>query len=70
LKNKIRQKENKGRGPLARKVIESAQQQLQRKVTSLGDWKEGKLRSEEYQKSIISEERLSEPGSASCTLCI
>jgi hypothetical protein len=60
LKNKIRQKENKGRGPLARKVIESAQQQLQRKVTSLGDWKEGKLRSEEYQKSIISEERLSE----------
>ena len=58
MKNRIRQKEKKCRGPLARKVIESARQQLQRKVTSLGDWKEGKLRSEEYQKSIISEESL------------
>jgi hypothetical protein len=58
MKNKIRKNENKGRGPLARKVIESARQQLQRKVTSLGDWKEGKLRSEEYQKSLISEESL------------
>ena len=60
MKNRINKKGNKGRGPLARKVINSAQQQLRRKVTNLGDWKEGKLRSEEYQKSIISEERLSE----------
>ncbi len=60
MKNRIKKKGNKGRGPLARKVIDSAQQQLQRKITNLGDWKEGKLRSEEYQKSIISEERLSE----------
>lgn len=60
MKNKTKQKGNKGRGPLARKVIDSARQQLQRKVTNLGDWKEGKLRSEEYQKSIISEERLNE----------
>ncbi|VAW85986.1 hypothetical protein MNBD_GAMMA18-130 [hydrothermal vent metagenome] len=44
---------------MARKVIESARQQLQRKITSLSEWKEGKLRSEEYQKSIVSEESLS-----------
>ena len=56
---KSRLKQNKGRGPLARKVINSARQQLQRKVTSLNDWKDGKLRSAEYQKSIISEEKLS-----------
>jgi hypothetical protein len=52
-------KTNNGRGPLARKVIDSARQQLQRKVTSLNDWKDGKLSSAEYQKSIISEESLS-----------
>lgn len=58
MKNSIRKKENKGRGPLARKIIDSARQELQKKVTSLGDWKEGKLRSEDYQKSIISKESL------------
>ncbi|VAW36732.1 hypothetical protein MNBD_GAMMA01-663 [hydrothermal vent metagenome] len=52
-------KSNKGRGPLARKVINLAQQQLQRKVTNLSDLKNGKLRSKEYQKSIISEDSLS-----------
>jgi len=56
--NKVKEKTNKGRGPLARKVIDLAKQQLQEKVTSLSDWKEGKLRSEEYQKSVVSEERL------------
>ena len=60
MSKRIRQKQNKGRGPLARKIIESARQQLQRKVTSFGGWKEGKIKSEEYQKSIISEERLNE----------
>jgi hypothetical protein len=55
---KSKQKSNRGRGPLARKVIDSARQQLQRKVTSLSEWKEGKLKSEEYQKGIISEDKL------------
>ena len=59
MKKSNRQKKSRGRGPLARKVIDSARQQLQRKVTNLSEWKEGKLRSEEYQKSIVSEERLS-----------
>ncbi len=48
MKNRLKQKGIKGRGPFARKVINSARQQLQRKVTNLNDWKEGKLRSEEY----------------------
>ena len=59
MKNRSKQKKYRGRGPLARKVIESARHQLQRKVTSLADWKEGKLKSAEYQKSIVSDERLS-----------
>lgn len=58
--NKTKDKTNKGRGPLARKVIDSVKQQLQKKVTNLSDWKEAKLRSEEYQKSVVSEERLNE----------
>lgn len=59
-KSKIKEITSRGRGPLARKVIDSAREQLQRKVTSLNDWREGKLRSEEYQKSIVSEEKLNE----------
>lgn len=58
MKKLNKEKTNKSRGPLARKVIDLARQQLQKKVTSLGDWKEGKLKSEEYQKSVVSEERL------------
>jgi len=49
-----------GRGPLARKVITTARQHLQQKVASLADWKEAKLRSEEYQKTVISKEELTE----------
>lgn len=60
MKKPNKQKMNKGRGPLARKVINSAHQQLQSKVTNLHDWKEAKLKSEEYQKSIISEDRMRE----------
>jgi len=59
MKKSNKQKVNRGRGPLARKVIDSARQQLQEKVTSLNSWKEGKLNSEEYQKSIVSDDRLS-----------
>ncbi len=35
MKNKLKQRENKGRGPLAKKVIDSARQQLQRKITGV-----------------------------------
>jgi len=59
-KSKTRKTAGKGRGPLSRKVIASAREQLQRKVTILSDWREGKLSSEEYQNSIISDEKLSE----------
>lgn len=48
------------RGPIARKVIASARQQLQQKVTNLADWREAKLRAEEYQKTAISKNRLAE----------
>ena len=54
----MKTKSNRGRGPLARKVIDSARQQLLRKVTNLSEWKEGKLKSEEFQKSMISEDKL------------
>jgi hypothetical protein len=53
-----KQAKNLGRGPLARKVIDSARQQLEKKVADLSDWKEAKLKSEEYQKSIVSQDRL------------
>ncbi len=52
MKKSNKNKTTKGRGPLARKVIDSAMQHLQNKVTSLRDWKEGELRSKEYQKKV------------------
>ena len=59
-KSKIKKTRCKGRGPLARKVIDCAREQLQRKITSLDDWREGRLKSAEYQKSIVSEEKLND----------
>jgi hypothetical protein len=49
-----------GRGPIARKVIATARQQLQRKVTNIADWREARLRTEEYQKTVISASQLAE----------
>jgi hypothetical protein len=49
-----------GRGPIARKVIASARQQLQQKVTNIADWRQARLGAEEYQKTIISKNQLSE----------
>lgn len=43
-----------GRGPLARKVIASAQRHLQKKITSLAEWRDAKVRADDFQKTIIS----------------
>jgi hypothetical protein len=49
-----------GRGPIARKVIASARQHLQQKVTNIADWREARVRAEDYQKTVISKNRLTE----------
>ena len=49
-----------GRGPIARKLIASARQQLQQKVISIADWREARLRAEDYQKTVISKNQLAE----------
>jgi len=49
-----------GRGPIARKVVASARQQLQQKVTNIADWRQARLKAGEYQKTVISENQLSE----------
>lgn len=55
-----KKKSSPGRGPIARKVIAAARQTLQRKVTNLADWREGRLRAEEDRKRIISQEKLAQ----------
>ena len=55
-----KQKSTSGRGPIARKVIASARQTLQRKVTSIADWREARLRAADYQQTIISKNNLTE----------
>lgn len=55
---KSKKSKNIGRGPIARKVITSAKYLLQEKVTNLSDWREGKIRAEDFQKTIISPNKL------------
>jgi hypothetical protein len=55
-----RPKKISGRGPIARKVISSARLSLENKVTHLSDWREARIRAEDFQETIISEKQLSE----------
>ena len=55
---KSKNSKNTGRGPVARKVIASAQYHLQKKVTNLSDWREAKIRAKDFQKTIISPNKL------------
>ncbi len=66
MRNSPKSKKSKtiGRGPIARDVIASAQYHLEKKVTNLSDWREAKIRSEDYQKTIISRNKLTEYDSA------
>ncbi len=57
---KSKKSKNIGRGPVARKVIASAQYHLQKKVTNLSDWREARVRAEDFQKTIISQNKLTE----------
>lgn len=57
---KSKKSKNIGRGPIARKVIASAQHLLQKKVTNLSDWREARIRAEDFQKAIISQNELTE----------
>jgi len=54
-KNKIN-----ARGPIARKVISTARQHLQNKVTNLSDWKAAKISADDFQKTIITQNKLTE----------
>ena len=62
MRKSPRSKKNKtiGRGPIARKVIASARYHLQKKVTNLSDWREARIRAEDFQKTIISQNKLTE----------
>lgn len=57
---KSKKRNNIARGPIARKVIASAQYHLQKKVTNLSDWSEARIRAEDFQKTIISQNKLTE----------
>jgi len=57
---KSKKSKNLVRGPIARKVIASAQYHLEKKVTNLSDWREAKIRAEDFQKTIIPQNKLTE----------
>lgn len=59
-KAKIKSSLSNGSGPIARKVIAKARQLLQQKVTNLSDWKTGKINAENFQKTVITQEKLTE----------
>ncbi len=62
MKKSLKSKNSKdiGRGPIARKVIASGQHHLQKKLTNLSDWREAKIRAENFQKTIISPNELTQ----------
>jgi hypothetical protein len=51
---------NKPRGPIARKVIAKAKQQLEQKVTNLSEWKKAKINAKNFQETVIKAENLTE----------
>lgn len=55
-----KKKSSPGRGPIARKVIAAARERLERKVSNLADWRQARLQAEDYQKTVISREKLSD----------
>ena len=59
-RSKIKSSLHNGSGPIARKVIAKARQSLQEKVTNLSDWKTGKVNAENFQKTVIEQEKLTE----------
>ena len=62
MKKSLNAKNSKdiGRGPLARKVIASAQRHLSQKLTNLADWREARIKAENFQKTIISPNKLTQ----------
>ena len=59
----------KGRGPVARKVISTARELLQNKVSSLNAWKKGKLSAEKLQANILDADELMEYDLAHASYC-
>jgi hypothetical protein len=58
-----------GRGPVARKVISTAREFLQSKVTCLDSWKRGKLNAEKLEESILDADEFSDMDMAHATYC-
>jgi len=54
----VHMKKHKGRGPIARKVINTAKKNLQRSIVDLSAWKEAKEMSRDYQEGIMSDDQL------------
>ena len=49
-----------GRGPISRKVIAVARQELEQKVAALADWRAARINAETFQQTVISMERMAE----------
>lgn len=62
-------REFKGRGPVARKVISTASNLLQSKVTNLDSWKSGKLNAEKLHETILHADELMELDIAHAAYC-
>jgi len=59
MKKKRRKKKTRKTKSLSEKVLFSVQQLLRKKVINISEWKDAKIRAEDYQKSVISENELS-----------
>ena len=59
MKKRKRKKTSHNTKPLSKKILFSAQQLLKTKVVNITEWREAKIRAEDYQKTVISDDELS-----------
>jgi len=59
MRKRKRKKTSHNTKPLSKKILFSAQQLLKTKVVNITEWREAKIRAEDYQKTVISDDELS-----------
>lgn len=59
MKKKKRKKTTRNTKSLSKKILSSAQELLKAKVINISEWRDAKIKAEDYQKTIISDDELS-----------
>ena len=59
MTKQVKPKHGMARGPISRKVLSSAHKILRKKVIDISEWRDAKLRAEDFEETIVSQDELS-----------